>query len=431
MLQFTENFIDYVWQNGLFDLRDLQTTQGKRIEILQFGKKNLSDGPDYFNGRVRIGKTIWVGNVELHVKASDWLLHRHQHDSAYHNVVLHVVLNADREILDHLGQVIPTLELKSRIPRHVYEHFQHLRSSQRWIPCEMMIESVPKIRQIQCLDRMCIERLQSRVIEVKKILLLGKNDWESCARMLLARAFGGPINGETFMRIISSLPKRAISQSLGHSFRIQSLLLGHSGMLDLYFQNDDYLESLHREYKYLAKKYQLQPLKEKSCKFFGLRPGGFPSIRLAQLAALFFSRQHLFSDIKEIRSSADAQQFLALQLPEYWNTHYSFKSSHQPKVKKLSKSFTRLLLINAICPLQFAWASLQNNLELKEQALDLLQSLPPEQNSIVDEWRRLGLEPKTAADSQALLHLKKQYCDKKKCLNCQIGHALISAKPDK
>ncbi len=428
MLQYKESFIDYVWQNGLFDLKDLQTTAGEKLEIISFGKKNRSDGPDYFAGKVRLGETIWVGNIELHVSSSDWLLHRHQLDPAYHNVVLHVVLKDDKVILNHVGQAIPTLQLQSRIPRYIYDHYEHLQAAEQWVPCANMLKGVSELTRIQCLDRMCIERLESKVRKIQNILAANKNDWELSAVTLLAQAFGSPLNGQAFERIINSVADRALKSLRSKETSLHALLLGQSAMLEPHKGKDPYVSTLHAEYLFLANKYRLRSLREKSCKFFGLRPSGFPSIRLAQLTAVLHGVPQLFSEMMEIKSQHQAADLFRQKLPEYWDCHYSFKKAHSPRQKQLTDNFIRHLLINAVCPLQFCWASLHKDEQKKAEAIELLQSLPAENNKIISKWEELGITSNNAADSQALLYLKREYCDQKKCLECQIGHVLISRK---
>lgn len=419
-----EELLHYVWRVQRFDCANLMTTQGHRINIIHFGNYNRDAGPDFTNARIQIGDTLWAGQVEMHLKASDWIKHGHQHDPNYGNVILHVVLEEDTLITHPNGEPIPCLELKSRIPDKVAKIYQRLRHTSDWIPCQHLLPQVPEITRQMWLDRLLVERLQRRCIHIKQQLVLRKFDWEACLYHSLASGFGMKVNREAFERLAESLPFGLVLKHRHNLLQLEALFFGQAGLLDLAFK-DAYPLQLQREYRFLAHKYRLQSLPRHYWKFLRMRPANFPTIRLAQLARLYHQCEHLFSKVLAAGNIKEVENLLSIQVSHYWKDHYLFDKASKPRIKSLGKSSIHIFTINTIAPILFLYGKEKDQSVFCDIALQLLEEIPPESNHIISKWEEMGFSPQSAYQSQALLELKNEYCHPKNCLNCSIGNIIL------
>jgi len=419
-----EDFLHFLWRWRRFDAQDLRTTDGQPLEILHPGELNSHAGPDFFNARIRVGNTLWAGNVEMHLNASDWLAHRHDTDTAYDNVVLHVVLDEDRPVYRPDGQRLPCLELRRRIPPSLLDKYLRLEHERAWIPCERSYPTVAEIVRLNWLDRLLVERLEQKTVSAAQTVSATGQQWEEAFYQQLARSFGLKINVEPFEALARALPLRLISKHQNSLFQIEALLFGQAGLLEDVFE-EDYPTALAKEYRFLRHKYALTPLSGSQWKFFRLRPAGFPTVRIAQLAALLHRSTLLFSTVLATRDIGDAEHLFVATVSPYWRTHFRFDKSSAPRDKTLGREFVHLLLINTVAPFLFHYGRAKGMPEHQDRALQLLERLPPECNTVVADWANVGQEARSAAQSQALLHLKAHYCDAKRCLECAIGTAIL------
>ncbi len=419
-----EDFLHFLWRTRRFDPSNLTTTEGEPIEILHPGEHNTHAGADFSNARLRIGETIWAGNVEMHLKSSDWLRHKHQHDPAYGNVILHVVLEDDQPILREDGSRIPCLEMKKRVPPRLAGSYQKLLHNEHWIPCQHFFYAVPDMTKNLWLDRLLVERLEHKTEAMRYALAQNGNDWEETFYQFVARNFGLKVNAEPFEALAKSLPQKILAKHKDNLLQIEALLFGQAGLLEADVE-EDYPNALKKEYHFLQKKYRLMPLDAMMWKFLRLHPANFPTIRLAQFARLVCRSAHLFSKILEVETQADVDRLFEAKLDDYWLTHYTFGNVSTKRNKSLGKDAVRLLTINTIAPFLFLYGDMRGEEEFKNKAVGLLEALPAEKNSIIAGWEKLGMESKTAYQTQALLQLKNVYCDGKRCLECAIGGAIL------
>ncbi|EHQ25185.1 DUF2851 family protein [Mucilaginibacter paludis] len=423
---FTEDFLQYVWKFRLFDLKALITTDGETIEILSPGLQNTHAGPDFHDAKVRIGNTLWVGNAEVHISSSEWKKHGHQTDNAYHNVILHVVYKHDEEVYHPNGSPIPTLELHNRIPPELYQRYHHLIfGEQQIIPCEKAIGSIDGLILQNWLTRVLVERLQNRSIALNQALAANRGDWEETFYQVLAANFGFKVNALPFELLAKSLPQNILAKHKNNPMQIEALIFGQAGFLTDDLQ-DDYPNTLKTEYRFLQKKYKLQPIEKHLWKFLRLRPLNFPTIRLAQFAALVSRSNHLFSKVLDTREpEALYKLFSEVTVNPYWDNHYQFDKPSVPVAKTLGKSSVNILLLNTLCLILFAYGNHHQQERYINRSLKLLELIPVEKNRIIDNFALLGVKVKTAYESQALLELKNSYCDHKKCLQCGVGIKIL------
>lgn len=419
-----EDLLHYVWRFQRFDLHDLQTTEGESIQVQQTGDHNHNAGPDFLNARIKIGTTIWAGNVEMHLKSSDWTKHQHQKDLAYDNVILHVVLEEDENIQRQNGTRIPCLVLKKRIPNKLSKVYQKLLHNEFWIPCQHHFYAVGNMTKVLWLDRLLVERLESKIIFIENLLKENTNNWETTFYQILARNFGVKINATPFERLAKSLPLQILGKHKSNLFQVEALLFGQSGLLQNDFE-DDYPKRLQKEFHFLQKKYQLTPLEKSNWKFLRMRPANFPTIRIAQFAQLIFQSVHLFSKVLAVKNVKEIENMFELKLSNYWQTHYVFDKVSVKRKKSLGKNAIHLFVINTIAPFLFLYGKSRDDDEYKDLAFRLLEELKPESNSIITKWKELGMEPDSAYQTQALLQLKNEYCDRKRCLECAVGNGIL------
>jgi hypothetical protein len=419
-----EDFLHFLWRWRRFDAQNLRTADGQPLDILHPGELNRDAGPDFFNARLRIGGTLWAGNVEMHLLASDWLAHRHDSDPAYDNVVLHVVLEEDQRLLRSNGEYLPCLALRPRIPPGLLDKYLRLERERAWIPCAQSFSGVPEIVRNNWLDRLLVERLEQKTAAVSDLVESCDKHWEEGFYRMLARCFGLKTNAGPFEALARILPLPLLARHQNQLFQMEALLFGQAGMLQEAF-SDDYPRALAKEYHYLQHKYQLQPLSPGQWKFFRLRPAGFPTVRLAQFAALLHRSCHLWSDVLETRHTTETEQIFQVESSGYWHSHFRFDKTSASRMKPLSREFVHLLLINAVAPFMFHYGREKGISGLQDRALQVLEDLPAESNTVVDGWENLGQCARHAAQSQALLLLKTQYCDQRRCLECAIGASIL------
>jgi hypothetical protein len=419
-----EEFLQYIWENRLFNADNLQTVNGESLEILNVGKRNTDSGPDFFNAKIKIDDTIWVGNIEIHKNASDWNRHNHQSNKAFNNVILHVVEKSDQPVFRDNLEKISTLIFK--YPQHLKTNYQNLLNAKTWIACENQFHKIdPVILQLG-FNRLMIERLENKTDEILTRLQQNNNDWNTTFYQILAKMFGFKVNSVPFELLAKSLPLDVLAKHKSSLFQIEALLFGNSGLLNDQLLGDDYYLNLRNEYSFLYKKYQLKGIESHLWKFMRLRPGNFPTIRISQFAALIHRSHGLFSKIIEIENLEELKKLFKVEASEYWKYHYSFnKKSARISTKELGETSVEMLIINVVIPFLFVYGEKQNKEYLKNRALEFLEQLPAEVNSIIEKWEKIGVNSRSAFESQALLQLKNKYCDQKKCLNCQIGVKLV------
>lgn len=421
-----EEFLQYIWQHRLFDSSHLKTTHGEAVRIIDPGKLNPDSGPDFFNARVKIGRTLWAGNVEIHRKASDWLQHNHHNDNAYKNVILHVVEINDLPELNREQEIpIPTIEIT--FPEVLQQNYQRLLNARTWIACQDQFHRVNPVVLQLAYNRLMIERLEHKTMEIKQVLQQNQNDWNESFYQFLARSFGFKINALPFQLLAQAIPLKILQKHRNRLFQIEALLFGTAGLLNSQLLGDDYFLHLRQEYSFLYHKYQLKPIEQHLWKFMRLRPANFPTIRIAQLAALIHKTENLFSKLTECTSIEQMKSLFAVKPSSYWRKHYNFnKATPGSSSRKLGETAMNLILINIAIPFLFVYGENQNKPELQDKVLDFLDQLPAEENSIITKWQKLGLNPRSAFESQALLQLKNNHCEQKKCLYCPVGSKLLS-----
>ncbi|MAL23729.1 DUF2851 family protein [Xanthomarina sp.] len=419
-----EDFLHYIWQHKKMSVAHLKTTQHETLEIVSVGQHNTNSGPDFFNAQLKIADQLWAGNVEVHVKSSDWFVHNHETDQAYDNVILHVVWEHDTEIFRKNNSIVPTLELKEVVDKMVLLNYSKLLSAKdKWINCEADFAEVAPFVLESWLERLYIERLERKSETIEKLLQDSKNNWEAVLFKMLAKNFGLKVNGEAFFSMANAVDFQIIRKLQNNQSTLEALFFGLTGLLDQDIQ-EPYFLVLQKEYRYLKRKYNLHDTEVVPIQFFRLRPQNFPTIRLSQLATLYHLHSSLFSQIMEISSLKNIYKLFQVSTSVFWKTHYSFGKVSKPSNKKITKAFVDLLIINTIIPIKFAYARHQGK-DVNDFLLELIQQIPSEKNSIVSAFNKIKKVSHTAMQSQALIQLKTTYCDKNQCLKCAVGNALI------
>lgn len=419
----TERLLQFIWQFQYFNKQSLTTTQGEPLQIASAGIINSNQGPDFHQARITIGNTAWAGTVELHIRSSDWLRHKHQTDGRYDKVILHVVWQHDMEINDQAANVIPCLELQPRISKMLLDKYDQWMMAPAQIPCGQSISQVPDITFQVWKERLAIERLMGKYETIQQHLTQTGNHWEEVFWRMLCRYFGGNINGVSFEQLAVSLPIQILAKHKNQIHQLEALLLGQAGLLHKNF-DEDYPQLLYREYQFLQQKYKLRVINLPPS-FLRMRPVNFPTIRLAQLAMLVHRSQHLFSRIKESENPLEIKPLFDITANDYWHYHYRFDEATEYLPKRIGAQLFDTLLINTFVPVLFAYGVYANEPATKEKALQWLRDTHTEKNSVIEPFSTLGLKPVSAFDSQALLQLKKQYCDAKRCLECAVGNAVL------
>ncbi|TAL42699.1 MAG: DUF2851 family protein [Chitinophagaceae bacterium] len=416
----TERLLQFIWQFQYFNKTELTVTAGEDLNIIFPGGFNTNQGPDFSEAKIKIGKTTWVGNIELHIKTSDWKKHNHDGDKNYNNVILHVVWEDDDET-----NTVPILELKQRVSKILLSRYEELMSSVSFIPCKNSINTVKEITWQSWKERLMAERLTRKAKTVETYLQQNNYHWEETFWWLLARNFGMKVNAEAFEQVAKSIPVNILAKHKTRIHQLEALLLGQAGLLDKNFK-EDYPAMLKKEYRFLKSKYLLQPINS-TVFFLRMRPSNFPTIRLAQLAALVQNSAHLFSKIKEAKTISEITKWFDITANDYWNYHYRFEETSPFKKKKPGMTMISNIVINTVAPVLFAYGQFHNEQKYKDKALRWLEETAAETNSITKGFQNLGIENKNARDSQALIELKNEYCGKKRCLDCAVGNAILKS----
>ena len=421
-----EDFLHYLWKFKKFDTSNLTTSNGEKLTIENSGSYLQLAGPDFFNSQITIDNQKWAGNVEIHLKSSDWYAHHHERDSNYDSVILHVVWEHDVEIYRQNNTEIPVLILKELVSKETLNNYHSLVSPKSWIYCEKQIEFINSFVMLSWQERLFFERLERKSNPIFDLAESTMQDWDAILFCQLAKNFGLNTNGDSFYNMANSIPFSIIRKEGNDLFNLESLLFGIAGLLEIN-KEDHYYKKLKTNFDYLVHKYQLQSNSFTPLQFFKHRPDNFPTIRVSQLANVYYCQQQLFSKIIIADNVVAIYEIFDKSVSEYWETHYQFDKISPKKKKALSKSFIDLLIINTIIPLQFAYAKSQGK-EISEKLISLLNQVQPESNAIIDKFSSFGLKAQNAFETQALLQLKNEYCNKSRCLECTIGMELLKSE---
>lgn len=415
----TERLLQFIWQFQYFNKNQLLVHNGEQLQLIHPGTYNIHQGPDFTQARIKIDKTVFAGSIELHVKTSDWDKHKHTEDQNYRNVILHVVWEHDTEMEEN----IPVLVLNSRVPLSLLKKYEQWMQQPAYIPCNRQITDIAELIWTGWKDRLLAERLVRKAGTIQQYLYENNYHWEETFWWLLARHFGTNVNASAFEAVARSIPFTVLSKKRAQIHQVEALLLGQAGLLNKPFK-EDYPCLLKNEYEFLRKKYKLTQISE-AVFFLRMRPVNFPTIRLAQLAMLLHRSTHLFAQVKQTGNIKKVKEMMEVTANDYWHYHYIFDEETPYIPKNTGIQMIDTLLINAVCPLLFTYGVFMNDSLMKKKALDWLSEIAAEKNGIINGFAKLGITTKNASDSQSLLELKTQYCDKKRCLDCSVGNALL------
>lgn len=414
-----ERLLQYIWQFQYFNQTALTTQQQEPVVVLHTGTLNKNQGPDFLDAKIKVGQTTWAGNVELHTCSSDWNNHRHSEDDNYKNIILHVVWRDDVQ----LKLPFPVVELQNRVSNLLLEKYTNLMQSPSVIPCEKLIAHAAEFIWSNWQQRLLVERLIEKSQLVTRHLAATNNHWEEAFWRMLATNFGIKVNSEAFEKIAVSLPVSILAKHKNQIHQLEALLLGQANLLRGECK-DDYGKMLQQEYLFLKSKYKLQPI-QIALHYLRMRPSNFPSLRLAQLAMLIHQSAHLFSKIIAAGSLQEIKKMLNVTANDYWHYHYLPGEGSSFKIKKLGTQMIDNILINTVVPVLFAYGHYFNENKYKEKALDWLETITPEKNNITKVFSDAGIKIKSAFASQALIQLKNNYCDQKRCLECAVGNNIL------
>lgn len=422
-----EKFLSYLWKHRLLQPHGLQTTCGNIVEIVHPGVENMDAGPDFLSARLRIDGILWAGNVEIHVLSSDWYRHGHHRDGAYDNVILHVVHSHDRPCLNSGGQPVPVLVIRDHFDQDLLIRHKTLRDSPDRMFCRQFLQQADNYWISHWLNRMQIERLERKAAEMEHYLRFFANDWEQLFHFFLLRNMGTPVNAFPFGLLAQAAPCSLVRKYRGQPLQLEALLFGQAGMLDKAC-NDHYAARLHSEYHYLKKKHRLIPMQGGLWRFARLRPQNFPTLRIAQVCALYNKPVRLFRACMEAGRVSELRELLQARAPDYWTSHYRFGRRSPGMPKFIGRQAIDIQLINTLAPLCFVYGKYSGKDWLREKGLSILEEIPPENNTFIRLWASAGVFPRNASDSQAMLESSTMYCRQKKCLQCMIGHRLITSR---
>lgn len=418
-----EEFLYYVWSYQLLKY-PLISMENLAIEVIHPGTLNKNSGPDFFNARINIGDTTWAGNIEIHVKSSDWYKHGHHDDEKYQQIILHVVWENDQEIEELNKMNTATLVLRDRIMDDVFKHYQYMMQNRYRIPCRNEIATVNRHVINQWVDRLVEERLKQRASIIAVKLENNIQHWEQTFFISLAANLGFKVNSVPFELLARSIPLHILYKHKNNLFQIESILYGQAGMLQDNFI-DDYPVRLQKEYGFLQHKYSLVPMDPALWQFFRIRPANFPTIRISQMAQMIVRSSHLWSKILAQAHLAELVKLFNVPVNDYWKSHFRFDVNSRTSVSALGKQAAYLIIINTVVPYLFYYGERNGDVAIKDKALKLLDQIPGETNALIRDWKRLGMDVHNACQTQALLHLETNYCKLKKCLSCDIGHAVF------
>ena len=421
-----ERLLYYAWRHRLFPLTELKTTKGQTIEVIDTGLQNTNAGPDFFNAKIKIDGILWVGNVEIHHQASDWFLHGHDKDRSYDSVILHVAEVVDAEAVRTNGEEIPQLQLGC--PEFLLKNYDELLKTETYPPCYKVIPELSAIQVHSWMASLQVERFEQKMNQVKERLSRCQGNWEDAFFVTLARNLGFGLNGDAFEMWANRIPLRSVDKHRDQLFQVEALFFGQAGLLEAE-GGDDYYHQLQKEYRYLSYKFGLTPMDAKWWKFLRLRPSNFPHVRIAQLACLYHRSYGLFSQIMEATTVEEERALLRGGASPYWITHYSFGTLSPSLPKSWSDTTLDLIIINTVVTFLYTIGHYKGDERLCARAASFLEQLKPERNQIIRMWADCGIKAAHAGDSQALIQLKKAYCDPKKCLYCRIGYEYLKRKP--
>ena len=421
-----EDLLYFIWRHNKLPAKQLCTGKGETIEIRAPGTQNKFAGPDFFNAKVEIDGQLWAGNVEMHLKSSDWYVHHHETDENYDNVILHVVWEDDITVFRKDGSQIPTLEVSQYVADQLLNSYQNLMNNSRtsFINCEKDLKEIDSFVVENWLHRLYIERLEHKSKLILELLKASKNDWEAVLFMLLAKNFGSKVNGTYFLERAKQLDFSVVRKTTNEPWQLEALLFGHFGLLQVDDCSDAHYLQLKKEYDYLRSKFGLTENPSKP-EFFGLRPLNFPTIRISQLVNLYAGSHNIFSKLMEINRLEDIYETFEISAGVYWEDHYTFGKISKNRVKKLSKKFVDLVIINTLVPLKFCYAKHMGR-DWNEELIALVSELGREDNSIIKNFDKIGGKTQNALESQAKLELYNNYCVKNKCMQCAIGTQLLN-----
>jgi hypothetical protein len=419
-----EKLLQYIWQFQYFNKNGLATTGGENIRIIHQGNFNVNQGADFTEARIKIGDTTWAGNVELHTRSSEWDLHHHSSDKNYGNIILHVVWQHDKEIKDINGNTLPTLELQDRISNLLLNRYELMMNTSSFIPCEKQAHHIEHLALHHWKQRLLAERLEQKSAIVSKHLKNSNHHWEETFWWMLAGNFGIKINSGAFEKIAMSIPVSLLSKHKNQLHQLEALLFGQAGLLEQVSMFDGYPLQLQKEYTFYKKKYGLQK-PQAQLYFLRMRPANFPTIRLAQLAMLIHKSSHLLSVILEASTVEEVRKLLKVTAGEYWDDHYVFDESSTYKKKALGEDMINNILINTVVPVLFAYGLYHGEQQQKDKAIEWLENIASEKNNITRGFDRLKFFSNNSFDSQSFIQLKNNYCNKKRCLECEIGNAIL------
>lgn len=421
-----EDLLSFIWRFQYFEKNDLRTDEHYALSIVRTGHRNSNAGPDFSESHLVIDGVLWVGSVEIHVRASDWFLHSHEENGAYQGVVLHVVWENDRQASRKDGTPVPTLSLKGLVQDAVIERYRLLQDEKETIPCSSAYPAVDQIQKYAMLDRVLLERLERKAKEVTWLYETNRKDWDQTAYQWLGRHFGFKLNDAPFQRLTGAVPWKIIQKHTDRSMQIEALLFGCSGLADVN-SDDVYVRQLLKEFRFLANKYKLHGavMESHEWKFAKLRPAGFPTVRLAQFARLMCTPGSFLTRFLNAETFAELQTLFQIEQSDYWREHYVFGKKAKSPVPTMGTDAANLLIINAAVPLMVAYSKQKQLPDLLDRAIYWLAEIPAENNRITREWASMGMRVKTAADSQALIEWYNGYCKPRLCLDCVVGAGLV------
>lgn len=430
-----EKLLHYIWKHRILPLHDLSTTDGRRVEIIDPGLANQHSGPDFFNAKVRIGDTVWVGNVEIHERSADWFLHGHDSDPAYNNVVLHVATVIDMDVVTADGTRPPQLQLD--VPPGIVADYQHLLAADRYPPCRDVVQDMPILTIHSWMSALETERMRLKSETIQRRVAEAGGSWEEAFFRTLSRSFGFGVNGEAFEQWAHIIPLMQVGHHRDDEFQVEALFMGMAGLLQTDGMTerqrqsataDPYFARLSSEFAYLSHKFGLTPMSRTMWKFMRLRPQNFPYIRLSQLTRLYCSRRAELSAIASCTTIGQLRRALATDTTPYWLTHYTFGKESRSQTKRLSAATTDTIIINAVAPMLHAYGQHRHDDRLMTRAVEFLEGIKAEDNSVVRMWAECGVKADNAADSQAILQLHHYYCERKDCLRCRFGYFYLKNK---
>ncbi len=421
-----EEIIHFAWKYSYARFNGVELAPGEPIEVISPGIHNHHAGPDFFNAKVKVGNTIWAGNVEIHIKASDWNRHNHNANPAYDSVILHIVAMNDGEVYNSRGAKVPTIEIP--YPDELEHEHQRLIERNSWIPCAHKLPQYDPFAMKIWLSALAVQRLEAKTEKVNRLVELMNGSWEEAFYISMAHSFGLKVNALPFELLAKSIPLKALAKIKDNLLSIEAILFGQAGLLPLDNPLDSYSEQLVQEYSYQKGKLGLHPVEEHLWKFLRLRPAAFPTIRIAQFAMLIHSSSGLFSKCLDTLQLADLYKLLGVSASDYWQNHYTFGHEAVQRKKRLGKGSMDVIILNSVVPFAFAYGKARGNEQLQDKALSLLEAMKPERNSIVDGFEKLGVKADSAFFTQALVQLKQEYCDPHKCLFCQVGTSVLLKK---